>query len=56
MKAALTAQNTEPKPTDEDYEQRKGNWSYNPNIDKIINQLKGNINIILSNGDLSEVK
>lgn len=56
MKAALTHANTEPKPSDEDYEDRKDNWSYNPNIDKIISQLKGNTNIILSNGDLGEVK
>lgn len=56
MKASLTHLNTEPKPSDEDYEERKDNWKYNANVDKIINQLKGNINIILSNGDLGEVK
>merc|ERR1719223_2065961 len=56
MKASLVAANTEPKPNDEDYEERKANWSANPNIDKIVNQLKGNINLILSNGDLGEVK
>ena len=56
MKAALTAANTEPKPSDEDYEDRKDNWTHNPNIDKIVAQLKGNINIILSNGDLGDVK
>lgn len=56
MKASLVAANTEPKPSDEDYEERKANWSFNPNIDKIVNQLKGNINLILSNGDLGEVK
>lgn len=56
MKASLVAANTEPKPSDEDYEERKANWSANPNIDKIVNQLKGNINLILSNGDLGEVK
>jgi ribosomal protein L10 len=36
MKAALVAANTEPKKGDEDYEERKGSWKYNPNIDKII--------------------
>jgi ribosomal protein L10 len=36
MKASLTA-NTEPKPSDEDYEDRKNGWAYNPNIDKIVN-------------------
>jgi len=56
MKASLTAANTEPKPTDDDYAERKENWRSNPNIDKIINQLKGNVNLILSNGDLGDVK
>lgn len=56
MKAALLAANKEPEKGDEDYEERKDTYKYNPNIDKIVNQLKGNINIILSNGDLGEVK
>merc|ERR1719498_1691988 len=56
MKAALTAANKEPTEDDEDYEERKDGWAYNPNIDKIMGQLKGNINMILSNGDLGEVK
>ena len=56
MKAALTAANKQPEEGDEDYEERKDNWSFNPNIDKIMGQLKGNTNLILSNGDLGEVK
>ena len=56
MKAALNAANKEPVKGDEDYEERKQGWAYNPNIDKIVNQLKGNVNIILSNGDLGDVK
>jgi len=56
MKASLVAANTEPKPSDEDYDERKDSWAYNANIDKIVNQLKGNVNLILSNGDLGEVK
>jgi len=36
MKASLTAANTEPKPSDEDYDERKGDWVFNPNIDKIV--------------------
>lgn len=56
MKAALTAANTPPKPEDDDYEERKDTFTANPNIDRIIGQLKGNINLIFSNGDLGEVK
>ena len=56
MKASLTAANKEPEEGDEDYEERKDTWRHNPNIDKILGQLKGNTNLILSNGDLGEVK
>lgn len=56
MKAALTAANTKPSPDDEDYEERKDSWEHNPNIDKIILQLKLNTGLIFSNGDLGEVK
>jgi len=57
MKAALTAANTKPEPDDEDYDERIKNWTGpSANIEKIISQLKGNINLIFSDGDLSEVK
>jgi|ERR1740130_1507484 len=56
MRSALTHANTKPEPTDEDYEERKDNWAFSPTIDKIISQLKGNINLIFTNGDLGEVK
>ena len=56
MKAALTAQNTKPEPADPDYKERKDTWEYSPQIEKIITQLKGNINIIFTNGDLADVK
>merc|ERR1719199_143201 len=56
MKSALTHANTKPDPSDEDYEERKDNWAFSPSIDKIITQLKGNTNLIFTNGDLSEVK
>lgn len=52
MKAALTHANTEPAADDE---ARKG-WEANPNIEKILTQLRGNTNIIFTNGDLSDVK
>jgi len=56
MKASLTAANKKPEPTDEDYEERKDSYEFNANIEKILLQLKGNTNLIFSNGDLGEVK
>lgn len=56
MKAALSAANKEPQPGDEDYEERKGTWQHNPNIDKILTQLRGNTGLIMSNGELDQVK
>lgn len=56
MKASLTAANTKPEEGDDDYETRKDNWEFSPSIEKIIGQLRGNTNLIFTNGDLSEVK
>lgn len=56
MKAALTEANRAPEEGDDDYEERKDTYQYNANIDKILSQLKGNTNLILTNGDLTEVK
>jgi ribosomal protein L10 len=36
MKASLSAANREPEEGDEDYEERKANWEFNPNIPLII--------------------
>lgn len=56
MKSCLTAAKAKPEQGDEDYAERKDEWYDNPNIDRILTQLKGNINLIFSNGDLGEVK
>lgn len=56
MKAALSAVNREPEEGDSDYEERKDTFVRNDNIDKIISQLKGNTNLIFTNGDLIEIK
>ena len=56
MKASLTAANRKPEEGDDDYEERKDTYVYNENIEKILSQLRGNINLIFSNGDLGEVK
>jgi large subunit ribosomal protein LP0 len=57
MKASLTALNTAPTEDEDDFASRGGaNWAKNDNIQKILDQLKGNTNIIFTNGDLAEVK
>ena len=56
MRAALSAENKAPEEGDSDYEERKNTFKPNANIEKILNQLKGNTNLIFSNGDLGEVK
>ena len=56
MKAALSAGNKAPEPEDSDYEERKKTYVNNPNVDKILAQLKGNTHIIFTNGDLTEIK
>jgi len=56
MKAALTHANTKPAPEHDDYAERKDSWKYSENIEKIINQLRGNTNLIFSNGDLTQIK
>ena len=56
MKAALNAANRKPEEGDDDYEDRKDNWEYSDNIEKIIAQLRLNTNLIFTNGSLTEVK
>jgi large subunit ribosomal protein LP0 len=56
MKSALLKMNKKPEEGDSDYEDRKDGWAVNPNVEKICGLLKGNINLIFSNGDLGEVK
>jgi len=57
MKASLTALNTQPEATDADFATRGGaDWAANDNIEKILLQLKGNTNIIFTNGDLGQIK
>jgi len=56
MKNALMHANTKPEEGDDDYETRKDGWEFSPTIEKIITQLKGNTNLIFTNGDLADVK
>merc|ERR1712147_177148 len=50
MKASLTAANRKPEEGDDDYDERKDNWEFSENIEKIITQLKLNTNLIFTNG------
>lgn len=56
MKASLSRGNTKPEEGDADYDARKDSYEHNPNIEKILGQLKGNTNLIFTNGDLGEIK
>ena len=56
MKAALNHKMKEPVPEDEDYEQRKDTFKPQPQLEKLVQLLKGNTGLIFSNGDLSEIK
>ena len=56
MKAALNKKMTKPEEQDEDYSERKDNWTAQPELDKIVTLLKGNTGIIFTNGDLSDIK
>ena len=55
MKAALNRKLAKPEEGDEDYDELKDVKPI-PELEKIINLLKGNTGIIFSNGDLSEIK
>lgn len=56
MKAALTHKMKKPEEGDEDFEERKDHYKPSPELDKLINLLKGNTGLIFSNGDLSDIK
>jgi large subunit ribosomal protein LP0 len=56
MKAALNHKMTEPTKEDADYETRKDRYKPCPELEKIVQLLKGNTGVIFSNGDLSEIK
>lgn len=56
MKAALNHKMKKPEETDADYSERKDSWKECPELEKIVNLLKGNTGLIFTNGDLAEVK
>jgi len=56
MKAAINHKMKKPEEGDEDYQERKDSYKPCPELDKIVQLLKGNTGLIFSNGDLSEIK
>jgi large subunit ribosomal protein LP0 len=56
MKAALNHKMTKPVETDSDFAERKDSWKECPELEKIVNLLKGNTGLIFTNGDLADVK
>jgi len=53
MRAALAELARKPEEGDENYEQKIADYVERPQIDKIINQLRGNISLIFTNKDLT---
>ena len=56
MKAAINDLMTEPVEGDEDYDEKKATWKERPHLAKVKEQLRLNIGMIFTNGDLSAVK
>jgi large subunit ribosomal protein LP0 len=56
MKAAITELMEEPTKDMEDYEQRKANWKERPHLAIVMRQLVGNVGMIFTNGDMSQIK
>lgn len=56
MKASLNSKMKKPEEGDWDYAERKDHYKPCPELDKLVNLLKGNTGLIFSNGDLSDIK
>ena len=56
LKAALNRYMTKPEEEDSDYEDRKDTFKERPQIEKMVGLMRGNVGMILSNGDLGEIK
>lgn len=56
MKKAITDLMEEPVAGSANYEERKARWQDRPHLAIVVKQLIGNVGMIFSNGDLSEVK
>ena len=56
IKAALNHKMKAPEEGDEDYEDRKDSYQPCPQLEKLVNLMRGNTGIIFCNGDFGEIK
>jgi len=56
MKACIKDLLLEPTEDMEDYEERKAIWKPRPYLNQVLEMLNGNVGMVFSNGDLTEVK
>lgn len=56
IKAALQKRISEPVETEPDYEERKATWTPLPQMEPLVKLLKGNLGIIFTNHDLTDIK
>lgn len=56
IKAALLKRLSEPEQHEEDYEERKKTWTPLPKMEPLMKLLRGNLGIIFTNHDLTEMK
>lgn len=56
IKAALLKRLTEPAEHEEDYQERKKTWTPLPKMEPLMKLLKGNLGIIFTNHDLTQMK
>lgn len=55
-RCCLQARLKEPQEGDQDYEERKKIWTPIPHMEPLLKLLRGNVGVILTNGDLIDVK
>nr|AAX89497.1 acidic ribosomal P0 protein [Euplotes focardii] len=56
IKAALQKRISEPTPNEADYEERKATWTPVPHMEPLVRLLKGNLGIIFTHHDLTDIK
>jgi large subunit ribosomal protein LP0 len=56
IKAALLKRISQPQQNEPDYEQRIANWKPLPKMEPLMKLLKGNLGVIFTNQDLTEIK
>jgi large subunit ribosomal protein LP0 len=56
IKAALNHRNKKPEENDDDYEERKDSWAPLAKIEVLPKLFRGNVGIILTNGDVTDIK